>query len=146
MKKLVNCMKNLIVTEMFSRSNAHQTERFLPLSYQKARQAEILAIFKCEAEKYTVTKNYAATKEQITSKNSISNSLYKEKKQKFTSLDEEIDQYLNAKCEEEANQPLAFWKSNSEKFPSLSNMARTPGSTCLKCSIVINFFEGLGKS
>ncbi|KNZ44526.1 uncharacterized protein VP01_9079g1, partial [Puccinia sorghi] len=88
-------------------------------------KAKILAIFKCKAERYTVTNKYTATKEQITSKNAISNSLYKKNKQMITSLDEEIDQYLNAKCEEEAHQPLAFWKANLELFPSLSNMART---------------------
>lgn len=88
-------------------------------------KVEILAIFKCEAEKFVVTSKYAATEERITSKNAISNSLYKKKKQRITSLDEEIDQYLNAECEEEAHQPLAFWKANSERFPSLSNMART---------------------
>ena len=54
--------------------------------------AEILAIFKCNVEKYIVTKKYAATKEKITSKNAISKSLYKKKKQTITSLDEEIDQ------------------------------------------------------
>ncbi|KNZ62073.1 hypothetical protein VP01_1317g4 [Puccinia sorghi] len=52
-------------------------------------------------------------------------SLYRKNKQNITSLDEEIDQYLNAECEEEANQPLAFWKANLEWFPSLSNMARS---------------------
>ena len=52
----------------------------------------IIAIFKCNVEKYIVTKKYAATKEKITSKNAISKSLYKKKKQTITSLDEEIDQ------------------------------------------------------
>ncbi|KNZ44614.1 uncharacterized protein VP01_899g5 [Puccinia sorghi] len=33
--------------------------------------------------------------------------------------------YLNVECEEEAYQPLAFWKDNLEQFLSLSNMART---------------------
>ena len=85
----------------------------------------ILATFKSKAKKYILPENYSSSEPQETSRSTISSSLFKKKKRRITSLDDEIDLYLSSECKEEAYRPLVFWKANSEQFPSLSNMART---------------------
>ena len=96
------------------------------LSLMGLNKDNILATFKSESEKYILPENYSSSEPQETSSRStISSSLFKKKKRRITSLDDEIDLYLSSECKEEAYWPLVFWKANSEQFPSLSNMART---------------------
>jgi hypothetical protein len=56
---------------------------------------------------------------------SISSALFKKKKIKITSLQEEVSVYLDSECEEEGCQPLNYWKCNSKRFPTLAVMAQT---------------------
>ncbi|KNZ45848.1 uncharacterized protein VP01_7742g1, partial [Puccinia sorghi] len=117
-------MNNLIVTEIFYQKAS------IPLFNMTQSLDRNPCYFQMWSSKVYFYKQVCCHQEQITSKNAISNILYKKKKQNITSLDEEIDQYLNAKCEEEAHHPLAFWKSNSEQFPSNTSKL-TFGIGCL---------------
>ncbi|WAQ88829.1 hypothetical protein PtA15_10A249 [Puccinia triticina] len=94
---------------------------------------EIITMFKDAAECFSNDSTYAETDSPLNknklhdlkSSSSISSSLFKKKKIKITCLQEEITSYLESKCEEEACEPLEYWKWNSKKFPSLSSMAQT---------------------
>ena len=95
------------------------------LSLMGLTKDNILATFKSEAEKYILPEKYSSSEPQETSRSTISSSLFKKKKRRITSLDDEIDLYLSSECKEEVYQPLIFWKANLGQFTSLSNMART---------------------
>ncbi|KAG0141762.1 hypothetical protein CROQUDRAFT_51252, partial [Cronartium quercuum f. sp. fusiforme G11] len=47
------------------------------------------------------------------------------RRKKFTGFDGEIASYFNGELEDEGCDPLEYWKSKSQIFPSLSRMARS---------------------
>ncbi|KAA1103072.1 Zinc finger BED domain-containing protein 4 [Puccinia graminis f. sp. tritici] len=75
------------------------------------------------------TKTQASKKkgntEDDSQQSTISSALFIKKKMKILLLQEEITVYLDSECEEEACDPLAYWKCNSKRFLSLSRMAQT---------------------
>jgi hypothetical protein len=94
---------------------------------------EIIQMFKDAAEGFSCNSFYTESqtskkKDQAqndSTRSSISSDLFKKKKLKILSLQDEIDSYLDSECEDEAVEPLAYWRCNSQKFPSLSRMAQT---------------------
>ena len=88
---------------------------------------EVLARFTDEASKFFVTDTCEAAKqhEEIQSETRSRRVIYKQKKRKIASLDEEIEAYLSGKCEIKSCNTLLYWKVNAKRFPSLANMART---------------------
>jgi hypothetical protein len=89
---------------------------------------EVLQMFKDTAKDLegSCYSNHQPSKDNNTCNDeSISSALFKRKKIKITSLQEEISVYLDSKCEEEGCQPLHYWKCNSKRFPILAMMAQT---------------------
>jgi hypothetical protein len=55
----------------------------------------------------------------------MQSSIYKTKKRKITSLDEEVKVYFSFDCKDKAYNPLSCWNANNKQFPTISNMACT---------------------
>ena len=88
----------------------------------------IISIFKDMAEMFTNDSQYTEKEnnnEDASSKKPIKDGLFKRKRIKVSSLQEEIQAYLDAECEEESTDPVKFWKLKSQQLPTLACMART---------------------
>ncbi|KAI7966372.1 hypothetical protein MJO29_002120 [Puccinia striiformis f. sp. tritici] len=95
----------------------------------KVNKETILENFKIEAQRF---KSNRYENDQINDepdpkahRNTLKSSLFTKKRQQIGSLNDEIDCYLSSETEERPCNPLHYWKSKSEHFPSLANMART---------------------
>ncbi|KAA1108375.1 hypothetical protein PGT21_050226 [Puccinia graminis f. sp. tritici] len=94
---------------------------------------EVIQMLNDAAEGFSTDSFYTETQaskkkgstEDDSHRSTISSALFIKKKMKILSLQEEITVYLDSECEEEACDPLAYWKCNSKRFPSLSRMAQT---------------------
>ncbi|PLW13924.1 hypothetical protein PCANC_20271 [Puccinia coronata f. sp. avenae] len=92
---------------------------------------EVLARFTDEASKFFVTDTCEASEqhEEIQSKTRSSRVIYKQKKRKIASLDEEIEAYLSGKCEIESCNTLLYTAGACRRHNSAVSFVKLTGST-----------------
>jgi hypothetical protein len=99
------------------------------LQLLRLSKESIIQTFKNEAKQFTDKQGENNPEKNRETKpitqDTMRSSIYKTKKRKITSLDEEVEVYLSSDCEDEAYNPLSYWNANNKQFPTLSNMART---------------------